>query len=162
MGQGQPPSTLKSLLAAIVLIAVSPIIVLALGLYLVAGILLHIAAWCVWCARGRDVLLVYSNSPIWQSYFEEELIPRLGQRAVILNWSQRRAWRCSLSVAAFGFFGGSRDYNPMAVVFRPFRVARMFRYYKPFRDFKHGKPEGVAEMTDQLFALLDGHKGHAA
>lgn len=162
MAKEQPLSTLQVLLAAIVLIGVSPLILLALMLYLVAGMLLHVAAWCVWCTGGRNVLLVYSNSPIWQSYVEEQLLPRLGHRVVVLNWSQRREWRRTLSVAAFRFFGGSREYNPMAVVFRPFRLARCFRFYKPFREFKHGKPEAVEELTDQLFALLDGRKEHSA
>jgi len=162
MAKVQPASTPQQLLIAIVLIAVSPLILLALGLYLVAGILLHIAVWCIWCTRGRDVLLVYSNSPIWQPYVEDHLLPRLGRRAVVLNWSQRRSWRRTLSVAAFRFFGGSREYNPMAVVFRPFRLAQSFRFYKPFRELKHGKPEAVIELTEQLFALLDGHNGRAA
>jgi hypothetical protein len=152
------PSPLQVLLGAIVLIAVAPIILLALVFYLVGGILLHVAAWCVWCARGYDVLLVYSNSPIWQAYVEEQLLPRLGRRAIVLNWSQRRLWHRTLAVMAFRFFGGSREFNPIAIVFRPFRLARTFRYYKPFRDFKHGNTEAVHEMTDRLFAMVEGHQ----
>jgi hypothetical protein len=150
----QQTTTLQNMIAAIVITAVLPLILLALGLYLVAGLLMHIAVWCVWCTRGRDVLLVYSNSPIWQSYVEEHLLPRLAHRAVVLNWSNRRTWGQTLSVATFRFFGGSREYNPMAIVFRPFRLARSFRFYKPFREFKHGKPQAVAELTEELFAWL--------
>jgi hypothetical protein len=160
MSKVKRPSQIQIWLVAIVMIAISPLILLALVLYLVAGILLHIAAWCFWCARGHDVLLVYSNSPVWQAYFEDELIPRLGRRAIVLNWSQRSSWGRSLAVAAFRFFGGNRDFNPMAVVFRPFRIARSFRYYKPFREFKHGKPEAVNQLTDRLLAMLDGHGVH--
>ena len=154
----KPLSTLQALLLATILVAISPIILLWLVLYLLAGVLLHIAIWCVWCTRGHDVLLVYSNSPIWQAYFEEQLLPRLGRRAIILNWSQRRLWHHTLAVAAFRFFGGNREFNPLAIVFRPFRLARSFRYYKPFCELKHGKPEAVDELTDQLFALLDGQR----
>ncbi len=162
MAREQSTSILQTLLAAVVLIAISPLILVAIGLYLVAGVLLHIAAWCVWCARGRDVLLVYSNSPIWQSYVEEHLLPRLSHRAVVLNWSERCTWGRTLSVAVFRFFGGSREYNPMVIVFRPFRLTRRFRFYKPFRDFKHGKTATVFEITDQLFAVLDGHERRTA
>jgi hypothetical protein len=156
MSKEQPLSTLQMLLFATFLLAISPIILLWLVLYLLAGLLLHILIWCVWCTRGRDVLLVYSDSPVWQAYFDEQLLPRLGRRAIVLNWSQRRLWHRTLAVAAFGFFGGNREFNPLAIVFRPFRLARSFRYYKPFREFKHGKPEAVNELTDQLFALLNG------
>jgi hypothetical protein len=158
MSKGKPPSTLQVLLFATFLLAISPVILLWLTLYLLAGVLLHMAIWCVWCTRGRDVLLVYSNSPSWQAYFEEQLIPRLGRRAVVLNWSQRRLWHLSLAAATFRFFGGSREFNPLAIVFRPFRLARSFRYYKPFREFQHGKTEAVDELTEQLFATLDGHR----
>jgi hypothetical protein len=82
----------------------------------------------------------------------------LGRRAIILNWSQRRLWHHTLAVAVFRFFGGNREFNPLAIVFRPFRLAKSFRYYKPFRELKHGKPEAVDDLTDQLFALLDGQR----
>jgi hypothetical protein len=150
------------LLFATILVAVSPIVLLWLVFYLLAGVLLHIAIWCVWYTRGRDVLLVYSNSPIWQEYFEEQLLPRLGRRAIVLNWSQRRLWHRTLAVAVFRLFGGNREFNPVAIVFRPFRLARTFRYYKSFREFKHGKPEAVDALTDQLFALLNGQRAPTA
>src|SRR5918911_507082 len=46
----------------------------------------------VWGARGRDLLLVYSNSPNWQPYVEANWLPRWGERAVVLNWSERSRW----------------------------------------------------------------------
>jgi hypothetical protein len=152
---GEPTtSAIQKLLGAVILIAVAPLILLALGCYVLAGLLLHMAVWCIWCTRGRDVLLVYSDSPIWQTYVEEQLLPKLRHRAVILNWSERRTWRRTLAVTLFHFFGGSREFNPMAIAFRPFRMARSFRFYKPFRDFKHGKPESVTLLTEQLFVYL--------
>jgi hypothetical protein len=60
-----------------------------------------------------------------------------------------------LAVFAFRYFGGYRAFNPMAIVFRPFRLARKFRFYEPFRDFKHGKTEAVLNMERELFASLD-------
>src|SRR5262245_29677290 len=46
-----------------------------------------------WVGQGKDLLLVYSNSPNWQAYIEAEWLPRWGHRAVVLNWSQRSNWR---------------------------------------------------------------------
>src|SRR5208282_3548797 len=117
------------------LIALIPLIIVALTFHLLAGLFLHIAIWCCWCSRGRDVLFVYSDSPIWHDYIEEYILPRLGERAVVLNWSHRSRWRRTLSVLAFRYFGGYRSFNPMAMVFRPFRLPRQFRFYEPFREF---------------------------
>lgn len=161
MTEARRVSIFQNLLVAVALIAVSPLILMAVGFYLLAGILLHIAVWCIWCTRSQDVLLVYSNSPIWQDYIEQHLLPQLGRRAVLLNWSERREWKQSLAVIVFRFFGGSREYNPIAVVFRPFRLARVFRFYKPFREFKHGKPEAVAALREELVALLGGNELHS-
>jgi hypothetical protein len=146
---------LADALGLLLLVVFSPLIVVALTLHLLAGFLLHIAAWCWWCSRGRYVLFVYSESPIWHDHIEQHILPRLRDRAVVLNWSHRRRWRRTLSVLTFRFFGGSREFNPLAVVFRPFKLAREFRFYEPFRQFKHGKTGAVAKMEGELFALLD-------
>ena len=67
-----------------------------------------------------------------------------------------------MSVLAFGYFGGHRSFNPMAVVFRPFRIGRSFRFYEPFREFKHGKKEALAKMERELYDLLDERGGREA
>jgi hypothetical protein len=51
-------------------------------LWLLLGVFLHVAVWLAWCARGRRVLFVYSNSPNWQEYVEEKIIPKLPVNAV--------------------------------------------------------------------------------
>ena len=83
------------------------------------ALLLHILLWLLWSPAGKRVLFVYSNSPVWQSYIENNILPRLPHGSVVLNWSERRRWRWwSLSAAVFHFFGGSREFNPLAVVVR--------------------------------------------
>ena len=136
-----------------------PLLIIALTFHLLAGMFLYPAVWLCWCLRGRFVLFVYSNSPIWQEYVEENILPRLGERAVVLNWSDRSRWKRTLAVMAFRYFGGYRQYNPMALVFRPFRFARQFRFYEPFKDFKHGKPDAVHKMQTDLFALVERTSG---
>src|SRR6266545_1105648 len=126
-----------------VLLIVAAIAVL---LFLVATVCLHITIWTWWCLRGRDILFVYSDSPIWHDYIEESILSHLGERAVILNWSRRKRWRVSVARLAFHHFGGYRQFNPLAVVFRPFRRSRTFRFWQPFRDFKHGHPEALHQM----------------
>ena len=141
--------------AVLIFIVLSPLIIVALTFHILAGLLLNIAIWCCWCLRGRYVLFVYSDSPIWHDYVEDHILPRLGDRVVALNWSHRGRWRRTLSVLAFRYFGGHRCFNPMALVFRPFRFARHFRFYEPFQELKHGKPEAVATMERELYCMVD-------
>jgi hypothetical protein len=151
---------LSDALGLLLFIILLPLIAVAIALYLafcvLRGAFLSVLTWRCWCAHGRYVLFVYSDSPIWHDYIEEHILPRLGERAVILNWSQRSQWKRTLAVMAFRYFGGVREFNPMAVVFRPFRLARRFRFYEPFCEFKHGKPEAVTKMEKELFDLVDG------
>jgi len=143
-------------------IALAPVllvvVVLALVFFLVSNVSLHIAIWSWWCIRGRDILFVYSDSPIWHDYIEEHVLPHLGERAVVLNWSQRKGWRFSLARMAVHHFGGWREFNPLGVVFRPFRRTRTFRFWQPFRDFKHGHPEALHRMESEFFGLIGVHR----
>src|SRR6266404_1245094 len=68
-----------------------------------------------WQSQGRDLLLVYSNSPNWKRYVEEKWLPRWGDRAVVLNWSERQNWRRDLrpEVSLFRAFAGDREFNPL-------------------------------------------------
>ena len=129
--------------------------VIALIAFAVASACIHVVVWTWWCLRGRDILLVYSDSPIWRDYFEQNILPHLGDRAIVLNWSQRKHWRLTVARLAFSHFGGYRQFNPLAVVFRPFRRTRTFRFWKPFRDFKHGRPAALEKMELEFFSLID-------
>ena len=60
----------------------------------------------------------------------------------------------SLSVLAFRYFGGYREFNPMVVVFRPFRRTSTFRFWQAFRDNKHGKTKTLDETIRGLFEYL--------
>jgi hypothetical protein len=142
----EPKTKLRWLIVAVSL----PYAVIYLLLYSVWVFCLHVVIWTWWCARGRDVLFVYSESPLWREYIERQLLPILAQRAVILNWSERSAWSFSLGRAAFRHFGGSREFNPMAVVFRPLRRTRTFRFWKPFRELNRGRPQALEVMEAEL------------
>jgi hypothetical protein len=139
-----------------------PVIVTIAGtafiLFLVSTICLHITIWAWWCLRGRDILFVYSDSPIWRDYIEKQILPHIAERTIVLNWSQRKRWRVSVARLAFHHFGGYRQFNPLAVVFRPFRRTRTFRFWQPFRDFKHGRPEALRQMENEFFGLIGVQK----
>ena len=54
---------------------------------------LRLAVWSWWCLRGRNILFVYSDSLVWHDYIEQRILPHLGERAIVLNWSERKRWR---------------------------------------------------------------------
>ena len=136
---------------ALLLIIFSPILIIAVFLDLLWGAILYIAIWLTW--KKQRVLFVYSDSPVWKDYIEGEILPYLQDRAVILNWSERRKWKISLAVLAFRYFGGHRNFNPIAIVFRPFHFVKAYRFFEAFKEFKHGNPKKVDEIKKELFEI---------
>jgi hypothetical protein len=111
----------------------------------------------VWGTRGKDLLLVYSNSPHWQRYIEETWFPRWGHRAVVLNWSERRNWRrARAEVALFRAFAGTREFNPLGIVVPAIgRQADVVRFWLAFREYKHGKDRRLRAAEAELEQYLD-------
>jgi|SRR4026207_2397643 len=142
----------------VVVVALLPVLlafaVVAALAFAVSSACVHVTVWTWWCLRGRDILFVYSDSPIWCDYVERHFLPYLGDRAVVLNWSQRKQWRFSVARLAFHHFGRYRQFNPLAVVFRPFHRTRTFRFWEPFKEFKHGQPAALQRMELEFFSLI--------
>jgi len=147
-------------LGQVVLIVVLLPLILPLALFAVAShllyrALLHLLVWALWLPRGKDILFVYSDSPIWHEYMETQILPLVQERAIVLNWSERKKWsRLSLGVAVFRHFGGDGDFSPLVVLFQPLRSARLFRFWSVFKDWKRGYKEPVERLRQELFASL--------
>lgn len=153
---GKQRGWLRIVLLCTFLVLMFPLIIVGIALYLGYGLILYLAIWLRWCLLGRRVMFVYSNSPIWQDYVEKNILPRLPEGSVILNWSERKKWnRFMLAPQAFFFFGGSKEFNPMGVVFRPFRMAKTFRFWEPFIGYKHGKPEALTKLEQDMFNAIN-------
>ena len=123
--------------------------------YIVHGIILLLAAWWRW--RGTKIrgILVFSDSPNWQNYIEQNWMPRLGEQVVFLNWSERGSWQDSLEVRIFRRFGIRDDnfnFNPLLIYFRGLRYPLIYRCYFAFRDNKHGNPEALQQLERHMFA----------
>ena len=89
MARQKEPLLKKILLAALVVLFL-PIILLALlafGLSMLYGGALYLLVWLLWLPKGKDILFVYSDSPIWREYMTTEILPVVEARAVVLNWS---------------------------------------------------------------------------
>ncbi|TWU13689.1 hypothetical protein CA54_25240 [Symmachiella macrocystis] len=152
------PRYLRILIAIPLLVILLPIVLLVVGAWLLYGVLLNVLVWICWCARGRFVLLVYSDSPHWHDYIEEHIITQLPRSTAILNWSQRRSWSWyALPVRVFRYFAGDREFNPIVIVFVPLRWAKTFRFWQPFLDHKHGKSQPLEDESRRLFSYLSQH-----
>ena len=170
-------STTKKFFAAalvIVLILLIPLIalvgVVAGIVWLVQGAWLGLRVRLQWCPRGKYLLFVYSNSRIWKDYIESNILPKIGDRAVVMNWSERSQWdwkRPPLEVEVFRHWAGVRRYflrgkrrwdghefNPIAITFIPWWRRRVFRFWQPFKDFKHGKEQPLKRLEGQLLELV--------
>jgi hypothetical protein len=109
----------------------------------------------LWLPKGKDVLLVYSDSPIWHEYMTTQVLPLVEERAVVLNWSERKKWsHWSLAAAVFHHFGGADDFNPLVLLFKPLRRANIYRFWSAFKDWKRGYKEPVECLTQELVASL--------
>jgi hypothetical protein len=157
MSNKEPLRLWQTLVLAALFVVLSPLLLAILVVWLVAAVVLYVLVWILWCTRGRDVLFVYSDSPVWHDYVEEQILPRIESRAITLNWSNRRNWlhKWALAPCVFRFFGGRREYNPLALHFRPLRVHRRFQFWKAFRDYKHGRTESLKKVEQEFFRSIE-------
>ncbi len=119
--------------------------------------LLRLTVEFVWGVRGRRILLVYSRSPVWQDYIESTWLPRLKDKVVILNLSDRQNWATTSPFAAWVFrkWAPSENFNPMVILFPAFRSARCIGFYDAFRDAKHGKEQPLRSAESELFEFCN-------
>jgi hypothetical protein len=121
-----------------VFILLVPIVIAVLVLSALQSLALYLLVWATWITRGKDILLVYSDSPHWKEYIEEEILPRIRNRTVVLNWSERQNWfgRFTLAPMLFRHFGGHKEFNPIFIHFRLLRLHRAYRFLEPFRRWR--------------------------
>ena len=162
-GEVQHHRTWIRIIGWIVVVALIPVLILGLALaaiiYALWALLLRLLILVLWLPRGHRVLVIYSNSPNWKQYFEEQIVPRLGSRSVVLNWSERRRWPWSLAACLFWYYRGEKAYNPLVVVIRPFGRASVFRFWPVLRDAKHGRPEPLQRLETELFEVVQESVG---
>jgi hypothetical protein len=138
------------------LVIVLPLVVIASVLQFLNEIIVYLLVWLCWLRKGKDILFVSSDSPVWKEYMNTEILSLVAERAIVLNWSERSKWsKLSLPVRVFRKFGGRRNYNPIVVLFRPLRRARVFRFLPALRDSKHGHTKNIEQLRRELILALD-------
>jgi len=145
----------NALLVIIFLPFVLPLALIALVLWIAHRIVLYMLIWLLWLPKGKHILLVYSDSPMWHDYMIAQVLPLVEEHAIVLNWSERSQWpRWSFRIHVFRWFGGDREFNPLVVLFRPFRRAKVFRFWSAFKDWKRGHREPVERLRQELLSAL--------
>jgi hypothetical protein len=150
---------LRRLTSAVLVVVLLPLIVplalIALALALAHRTALYLLVWVLWLPKGKDILFVNSDSPIWHEYMATQILPQVQDRVIVLNWSERNKWSLwSFRVHVFQCVGGGREFNPLVVLFRPFRRPKAFRFWLPFKDWKDGYKEPVEMLLEELFSAL--------
>ena len=109
-----------------------------------------------YASEEKHILFVYSESPNWMEYIDENIVPRIKTKAVFLNWSKRSEWRKRkpLEAKVLLHWGGDAEFNPMAIIFEPGWRVKTVRFHQAFRDYKHGKTKLLKEKEEELYSNL--------
>ena len=102
---------------------------------------------------GKDVVIVYTDSPHWKAYIETRWLPRWGHRAIVLDRS--RPWRHDQPEARlWRAIAGSAEHTPVVIVVPPHGKVQIVRFWLAFRDFKHGKDRKLRDAEARLGRIL--------
>jgi hypothetical protein len=102
---------------------------------------------------GKDVVVVYTDSPHWKEYIETRWLPRFGERTIALNRS--KPWREDQAEARlWRAVAGSAEHTPVVIVVPPHGKVQIVRFWLAFRDFKHGKDKRLRDAEARLASIL--------
>ncbi len=76
----------KAALVVVLLPLVLPLALITYTLGFAHRIALYMLVWLLWLPKGKDTLVVYSDSPIWRDYMETQVVPLVQEPAILLNW----------------------------------------------------------------------------
>jgi len=149
-------------LTPVLVVLLLPTLLVALPGYWLYGQWLKVRWEQTWGRQGKRILLVYSRSPHWHGYIENNWLPRVAPHAVA-DWSDRSTWPkwAPLEIRAFRYWGGKRDFNPLALLFPKRGKVRALRFWQAFRDLKHGKKITLQTAETELFGFVDAIRREA-
>jgi hypothetical protein len=134
---------------------------LLLGIWLFYSVyefLLALAWWRKHGRHGRRFLVVYSESPKWSAFFDEEVVPMVGDQAIVVDISKAPSWKSSSSLErrAHRRWGGEVEHTPMVIHFRrPWR-AEAVRFFHAFLQRQYGDSSELGAQLAKLTQLARG------
>lgn len=109
-----------------------------------------------WKSQNKYILFIYSESPNWSQYIEENIVPKIHKNTVFLNWSKRSEWdiREPLEAKILRHWGGEFEFNPIAIVFTPKGNVKTVRFLQAFKDLKYGKKDLLLRKESELYEYI--------
>ena len=110
-----------------------------------------------WFPKGKNVLFVYSNRKIWKDYFETNLIPKIQNKSIIINWSNRHqnGWdKNSLEAKALNAFRPSYNFYPLVIVFDTQKAVKVFPLYDSFLKKIKSNSKEYQDIESQILKLI--------
>jgi hypothetical protein len=146
---------------AIIFLCVLPLLLLLRFLY---GLFLGYLVMLLWYPKDKHILFVYSNSPNWKDYIETNILPKIENKSIIINWSDRSkpSWRkMPLEVRVFLHWSkvqpyrnwkkwDGHEYNPIAIILSPWWNVKVLRFWKAFVSYKHGNKKPLEDLEVKL------------
>lgn len=113
-----------------------------------------------WFSKGKYAFFLYSSSKKWQSYFEQEFIPKIQSKTIIWNWSTRfqSGWNNNLLEAkVLKLFGPIGYFYPIAIIFLPSGEVKTFQFYTPYMKMlkSENKKQDYKNLEKDFLNLLD-------
>ncbi len=98
---------------------------------------------------GKDLLVVYTDSPHWKDHVESQWVVRWPNRIVTLNRS--RPWSRKQPEAVLWLaVAGIREHTPLAVVILRRGKLRVIRFFEAFQESKHGRRARLQAAEQEL------------
>lgn len=110
-----------------------------------------------WFPIGKHSFFLYSNSKKWRKYFEQNLIPKIQNKAIICNWSTRheRGWKNNpLEARVLRFFCPNGYSCPVAIVFLPSGAIKTFEFYTPYIKMLKSQNQDYKNLEKEFLDLL--------
>ena len=150
------PSTAQwvgiSLFAIITLPVWIPVVALAWIWQLSRHVIIVAQMHITW-PQSKRLLVAYSSGAASAEHIENELLPRLGDAAVVIDRAASD-WktRFPLEMRMLSLWAGLRI-NPVVIVRVPRYKIRVFALYDAFRAARKGRPWHLADAIDQIVVL---------
>jgi hypothetical protein len=110
-----------------------------------------------WGRHGMRVVLAYSDDTRWRQRIEQQWLPRIGRRSVVLDWKTRQSFLPGAPIEShvFEHWAGSRDFDPIAIVIPAAGHVRTLRFRDAFIAHFRGDEQALALEEARLFALVE-------
>ena len=121
-----------------------------------SGIKLRVKWWLKYGRFGKNFLVVYSNSPKWESHFKNKIIPLFNSSAVVVNIStDHNIRKGSTEFMVHKEWAGYENHTPIVLYIPKFGIVKKVRFYQAFLEAKRTNDDSsINKKTEELKEIL--------